>query len=185
MITHLKFSMEKQTLLDALINIGVIKWGEFTLRSGEISPIYIDCREIISYPPLLRNIAKVLWDKIKHLKPSLLCGVPYTALPMATAVSLEQNLPMLMCRKETKNYGTKKQIEGVFKSGQDCLIIEDVVTTGGSVLQIADSLKKHGLQVKDIVVLVDRQQGGKEALLAAGYQLHSVFTLNELVLSRK
>ncbi|KAF5271526.1 hypothetical protein FQR65_LT05146 [Abscondita terminalis] len=115
----------------------------------------------------------------------LLCGVPYTALPMATAVSLEQNLPMLMCRKETKNYGTKKQIEGVFKFGQDCLIIEDVVTTGGSALQIAEVLKKHGLQVKDIVVLVDRQQGGKEALLAAGYQLHSVFTLNELVLTKQ
>ena len=109
MAIHPKLSVEKQTLLDALINIGVIKWGEFILRSGEISPIYIDCREIISYPPLLRNIAKVLWDKIKHLKPSLICGVPYTALPMATAISLEQNLPMLMCRKETKNYGTKKQ----------------------------------------------------------------------------
>jgi orotate phosphoribosyltransferase len=172
--------MEKQKLLEALINIDVIKWGEFTLRSGEISPIYIDCRSIISYPPLLRAVAKALWDKAKHLKSSLLCGVPYTALPLATAISLEQNLPMLICRKESKGYGTKKQIEGVFKPGQDCLMIEDVVTTGDSVLQIAESLKKHGLQVKDIVVLVDRQQGGKEALLAAGYQLHSVYTLDEL-----
>jgi orotate phosphoribosyltransferase len=176
--------MANKVLLDALINIDVIKWGEFTLRSGEISPIYIDCRAIISYPPLLRSVAKALWDKVKHQKPSLLCGVPYTALPLATAISLEQNLPMLMCRKETKDYGTKKQIEGVFKSGQECLIVEDVVTTGGSVLQIAESLKKQGLQVKDIVVLVDRQQGGKEALMAAGFQLHSVFTLDELVNSR-
>jgi orotate phosphoribosyltransferase len=173
--------MEKQKLLEALINIDVIKWGEFTLRSGEISPLYIDCRSIISYPPLLRNVAKALWDKVKHLKPSLLCGVPYTALPLATVISLEQNLPMLMCRKETKDYGTKKQIEGVFKPGQDCLIVEDVVTTGGSVLQVAERLKKHGLQVKDIVALVDRQQGGKEALLAAGYQLHSVYTLDEII----
>ncbi len=176
-----KLSVEKQTLLDALINIGGIKWGEFTLRSGEVSPIYIDCRAIISYPPLLRNIAKVLWDKVKHLKPSLLCGVPYTALPMATAISLEQDIPMLMCRKEAKEYGTKKQIEGVYKSGQDCLIIEDVVTTGGSVLQIAELLKNQGLQVKDIVVLVDRQQGGGEALMAAGYQLHSIYTLDEII----
>lgn len=173
--------MEKQKLLEALINIDVIKWGEFTLRSGEVSPIYIDCRAIISYPPLLRAIANVLWNKIKHLKPDLLCGVPYTALPIATAISLEQNLPMLMCRKEIKEYGTKKQIEGVCKPGQACLIVEDVVTTGGSVLQVAESLKKHDLQVKDIVVLVDRQQGAKEALLAAGSQLHSVYTLGELV----
>ncbi len=173
--------MQKQTLLEALINIKVIKRGEFTLRSGEVSPIYIDCRAIISYPPLLRNVANALWDKVKHLKPSLLCGVPYTALPMATVISLEQNLPMLMCRKETKDYGTKKQIEGVFKSGQDCLIVEDVVTTGGSVLQVAEILKKHDLQVRDIVVLVDRQQGGKETLQAAGYQLHSVYTLGEII----
>lgn len=173
--------MEKQTLLDALINIDVIKWGEFTLRSGEISPIYIDCRAIISYPPLLRSVANALWEKVKHQKPSLLCGVPYTALPMATAISLAHDRPMLMCRKETKDYGTKKQIEGVFKPGQTCLIVEDVITTGGSVLRIAESLKKHGLQVKDIVVLVDRQQGGKEALLAAGYHLHSVYTLDELI----
>lgn len=181
MTTHLKLSVEKQTLLDALINIGVIKWGEFTLRSGEISPIYIDCRAIISYPTLLSNVAKALWDKVKHLKPSLLCGVPYTALPMATAISLEQNVPMLMCRKEVKSYGTKKQIEGVFKFGQDCLIVEDVVTAGGSVLQVAELLKDQGLQVKDIVVLVDRQQGGKQALMAAGYQLHSIYTLDEII----
>ena len=101
---------------------------------------------------------------------------------MATAISLKQNLPMLMCRKETKAYGTKKQIEGVFKTGEDCLIIEDVVTTGGSVLQIAELLKKQGLQIKDIVVLVDRQQGGKEKLLQAGYQLQSVYTLDEIKL---
>ncbi len=176
--------MEKQKLLQELINIDVIKWGEFTLRSGEISPIYIDCRAIISYPPLLRAVANALWNKIKHLKPSLLCGVPYTALPMATALSLEQNLPMVICRKEIKAYGTKKQIEGVFKSGQACLIVEDVVTTGGSVLQVAEILKKHDLQIKNIVVLVDRQQGGKKALQAAGYQLHSVFTLDELVSMR-
>lgn len=173
--------MQKQTILEALINIEAVKNGEFTLRSGVISPVYIDCRSIISYPPLLRAIAKVLWDKVKHLKPNLLCGVPYTALSMATAISLEQNLPMLLCRKEVKDYGTKKQIEGVFKAGQECLIIEDVVTTGGSVLQIAELLQQHGLQVKDIIVLVDRQQGGKEALLKAGYQLHSVYTLSEVI----
>lgn len=173
--------MPKQILLEALIDIDVIKRGEFTLRSGEISPIYIDCRSIISYPPLLCAVAKILWDKVKHLKPNLLCGVPYTALPLATALSLEQNLPMLMCRKEAKDYGTKKQIEGVFKAGQDCLIVEDVVTTGGSVLHIAELLKKQGLEVKNIAVLVDRQQGGKEALLKAGYQLHSVYTLDEIV----
>lgn len=173
--------MNKQELIHALVDIHVIKFGEFTLRSGEISPIYIDLRAIISYPHLLRAVSNALWDSIKQLNPSLLCGVPYTALPFATCISLDQNLPMLMCRKEAKEYGTKKLIEGIFKHDENCLIIEDVVTTGGSVLKIADTLKKAGLQVTDIVVLVDRQQGGRENITTAGYQLHSVYTLDELI----
>lgn len=173
--------MQKKNLLEALINANVIKRGEFRLRSGEISPIYIDCRPIISDPSLLRAVSTALWNKVKKFEPNLLCGVPYTALPIATAISLEQNLPMLICRKAIKNYGTKKQVEGVFKAGQVCLIVEDVVTTGSSALQITEILKREGLQVNDVVVLVDRQQGGKEAVKAAGCQLHCVYTLSEIV----
>ncbi len=172
--------MPKQALLKSLIDIQVIKLGEFTLRSGEISPIYIDLRTLIAYPLLLRAVAQALWHCVKDIKPSLLCGVPYTALPLATCIALEQNLPMLMCRKEAKTYGTKKQVEGIFKPGENCLIIEDVITTGASVLKVADTLIHEGLQVTDIVVLVDRQQGGRETLIKAGYRLHAVFNLDEL-----
>ncbi|MGB8285172.1 MAG: orotate phosphoribosyltransferase [Candidatus Aquirickettsiella gammari] len=172
--------MQKKALLASLIDIKVIKLGEFTLRSGEISPIYIDLRTLISYPLLLRAVAQALWDCVKDIKPGLLCGVPYTALPLATCIALEQNLPMLICRKEAKAYGTKKQIEGVFKPGENCLIIEDVITTGASVLKVADTLINEGLQVTDIAVLVDRQQGGRETILAAGYRLRAVFGLDEL-----
>ncbi|EDP46408.1 orotate phosphoribosyltransferase [Rickettsiella grylli] len=173
--------MQNKSLLDVLINNNVIKRGQFTLRSGEISPIYIDCRSLISDPSLLRAVSVALWNKIKPVKPNLLCGVPYTALPMATTISLEQNLPMLICRKEIKNYGTKKQVEGIFQVGQNCLMIEDVVTTGSSVLHVIEVLKNHGLHVTDIVALVDREQGGKETIKAAGCQLHSVYTLNEIL----
>lgn len=173
--------MSKQALLRTLIDIQIIQFGEFTLRCGEISPIYIDCRAIISYPQLVRAVSAALWECANSLKPNLLCGVPYTALPFASCISLDQNIPLLMVRKETKNYGTKKQIEGKFKSGENCLIIEDVVTTGGSLLQVADALKKADLQVTDMVVLVDRQQTAQTAVTSAGYHLHSVFTLNELI----
>jgi uridine monophosphate synthetase len=87
---------------------------------------------------------------------------------------------MLICRKEAKAYGTKKQVEGIFKPGENCLIIEDVITTGASVLKVADTLINEGLQVTDIAVLVDRQQGGRETILAAGYRLQAVFGLDEL-----
>ncbi|MDQ8039809.1 MAG: orotate phosphoribosyltransferase [Rickettsiella sp.] len=172
--------IEKQALIKSLTEINVIKFGEFTLRSGVLSPIYIDLRSIIAYPKILRTVATVLWEYIKDLKPTLLCGVPYTALPIASCISLDQNIPMVICRKEVKDYGTKKQLEGVFEKGQNCLIIEDVVTTGGSILKTIDILKENGLQVTDVVVLVDREQGGREILEEHGYRLHAVFTLNEL-----
>ena len=172
--------IKKQELIQSLTEINVIKFGEFTLRSGVISSIYIDLRSIIAYPEILRQVANTLWDCVKDLKPALLCGVPYTALPIATCISLDQNLPMVICRKEAKDYGTKKQVEGVFKKGQNCLIIEDVVTTAGSVLKTIEVLEQQGLQVTDVVVLVDRQEGGREILEKKGYRLHSIFSLADL-----
>lgn len=171
---------KKQELLRALIDINVIKFGEFTLRSGKISPVYIDLRSIIGYPKLLRESACALWDRVKNLQMTLLCGVPYTALPIATCISLDQDLPMVICRKEAKEYGTKKQVEGVFKKGQNCLVIEDVVTTGGSIIKTIEVLQQQGLQVTDVVALVNRQEGGRKVLEEKGYRLHSVFTLDEL-----
>lgn len=171
---------KKKELIQSLTDIHVINFGEFTLRSGKLSPVYIDLRSIISYPKLLREVADVLWNAVKNLQATLLCGVPYTALPLATCISLDQNLPMVICRKEVKDYGTKKQVEGIFKKGQNCLVIEDVVTTAGSVIKTIDILEQQGLQVTDVVVLVDRQEGGRSALEEKGYRLHSVFTLNDL-----
>lgn len=124
---------EKQTLIHALTAIHAIKWGEFTLRSGASSPIYIDLRSIIAFPELLRTVAHALWNCVATQKPDLVCGVPYTALPIATCIALDQNLPMVICRKESKAYGTKKQLEGIFTPGQNCLVIEDVITTASSV----------------------------------------------------
>jgi orotate phosphoribosyltransferase len=177
-------TLSKKELILALAGIDVIKFGEFTLRSGAISPVYVDLRSIIAYPQLLRQVANSVWDVIKTIRPTLLCGVPYTALPIAVCIALDQDIPMLLCRKEPKDYGTKKQIEGVFEKGQNCLILEDVITTAGSVLKTIDILTERGLQVTDVAVVVDRQEGGREALEEKGFRLHSVFTLSELVATK-
>lgn len=172
--------MNHTFLLEKLQQAQAIKYGSFTLKSGAISPIYIDLRVLVSYPELIKAIGQALWQKINHTHFDFLCGVPYTALPIATCMSIENNKPMVMRRKEAKNYGTKKMVEGNFSANQSCLIVEDVITTGGSVLETAEDLKNSGLLPKTIAVVVDREEGGKQKLEQAGYEVFSLFTLSEL-----
>lgn len=168
-------------LITALYQIGAIKFGEFTLKSGLSSKIYLDLRQIVSHPQMLRNVSSAIWKKIHTCHADLLCGVPYTALPIATCLSLQHDIPMVMRRKEQKGHGTKQQIEGKIQPGQRCLVIEDVITTGGSILETAADLKAAELEVKDVAVLIDRQQGGAENLMKKNFNLHVVFTLQEIM----
>ncbi|EKD53689.1 MAG: Phosphoribosyltransferase, Orotidine 5-phosphate decarboxylase [uncultured bacterium] len=173
--------MTRTQLINALYQIKAVKFGQFKLKSGKISPIYIDLRQIISYPDVLRSVANAIWLMVQEIKFDLICGVPYTALPVATCISLQHNIPMIMRRKEKKSYGTEQQIEGAFHHGQTCLIIEDLITTGSSIIETADDLEAHGLKITDTALLIDREQGGKENLEKRHYRVHAVFTLSEIL----
>lgn len=170
----------KSLILD-LFAIEAVKFGSFTLKSGIQSPIYLDLRVIISYPAVLKKISKSLEEILSSLSFDLLCGVPLTALPITTALSLDFNIPMLMRRKEAKDYGTKKMIEGKFEKGQRCLVIEDVITSGSSILETVTPLREAGLEVEDVVVILNREQGGKEKLKAEGIYLHSLISIFDLL----
>lgn len=174
-------SSEIKSLILELYAIQVIKFGSFTLKSGHQTPIYIDLRLVMSYPAILKKIAGALSKLIAPLAFDVICGVPYAALPFATAVSLERDVPMVMRRKESKGYGTKKLIEGVFHKGQTCLIIEDVVTQGESILETVASLQAEGLDVEDAIVVINREQGGKEKLQEKGIHLHSLISIFDLL----
>src|SRR5512138_2268913 len=168
-------------LADGLLEAGCIKFGNFTLKSGLQSPIYIDLRQIISYPKLLADIAQAYLPIISGLQFSRLAGLPYAAIPIATAISLAGNYPMIYPRKEVKTYGTKAEIEGLYQAGETVVVIDDLATTGGSKFEAIEKLIGAGLIVKDIVVLVDRQSGAKESLEQAGYSLHAVLTIGQLL----
>ncbi|MEM1282207.1 MAG: orotate phosphoribosyltransferase [Chlamydiota bacterium] len=164
-----------------LHDIEAIKFGDFRLKSGIESPFYIDLRLITSYPILLKSITEEMWKKINEIDFEVICGVPLTAIPMATAISLDQNIPMIMRRKEVKKHGTKKVIEGVYRPGQRCVIVEDLITSGISILETVEPLKQEGLIVKDVVLLIDREQGGRENLEERNINLHAVMTISDIL----
>jgi uridine monophosphate synthetase len=169
------------SLADSLLSAGCIKFGDFTLKSGLKSPIYIDLRQIISHPKLLADVAQAYLPLLTNLQFSRIAGLPYAAIPIATAIGLAGNYPMIYPRKEAKSYGTKAEIEGEYHPGETVVVIDDLATTGGSKFEAIEKLTGVGLVVKDVVVLIDRQSGAKESLEQAGYSMHSVLTITQLL----
>ena len=172
---------ELSFLADRLLDAGCIQFGEFTLKSGLVSPIYIDLRRVITHPELLGQVGMAYLPLLKELKFDRLAALPYAAIPIATAISLQGSYPLIYPRKEVKTYGTKAEIEGEYHAGETVVVIDDLATTGGSKFEAIEKLTSAGLIVKDVVVLVDRQSGAKESLAEAGYDLHSVLTIIRLL----
>ncbi len=168
-------------LADGLLEAGCIKFGEFTLKSGLSSPIYIDLRRIIGYPRLLGQVARAYLPLLAGLKFDRLAALPYAAIPIGTAISLQGGYPMIYPRKEVKTYGTKAEIEGAYQPGETVVVIDDLATTGESKFETIEKLSAAGLMIKDVVVLVDRQSGAGELLARAGYNLHAVLSMTQML----
>jgi len=164
-----------------LIETQCVRFGAFTLKSGAISPIYLDLRRLVTYPAVLRRVAQAYAHVLRGLHFDRLAGIPYAALPIATAISLEAGWPLIYPRREAKEYGTRATIEGEFKPGETVAVIDDLVTTGDSKIETIQKLEGAGLKARDIVVLIDRGQGAAAILAASGYALHSVVTLPALL----
>lgn len=171
---------EKEQFFLEIYNLGIIKFGNFTLKSGMNSPIYIDFRPIASRPDLLIKLSDLLIREVPSYNFELICGVPYAALPIATTLSLRSRIPLIIKRKENKGYGTERMIEGIYKTGQSCLIIEDVITSGDSLLKTVIDLEKEGLIIKDIMSILDREQGGIENIKKRGYNIRTLFRIREV-----
>ncbi len=188
-INTLRKSIHKNTnaptdieqLATDLTSIGAVKFGEFKTKSGVMSPIYIDLRLLVSAPRVLANVARLYAKRIATLSFDRLAGVPYAALPIATAVSLHMNRAMIYPRKEAKEYGTRAAIEGAYTAGERVIVIDDLITNGESKFEAIDKLTSAGLQVRDVAVLIDRSKNGATVLASRGYALHAVATLPQLL----
>lgn len=178
--------MDVQKLRDIVLRLHQIqgvKFGTFTLKYGMRTPIYVDLRITVSYPDVLDQVGELMWTalQLEKVPCDLVCGVPYGALPVATCISVKHNVPMLFRRKEVKGYGTRKLLEGLYKPGDVCVIVEDVMVSGQSILETAQALRHSGLHVTDAVVFLDREQGGKEILARDGITLHCVVSMSQLL----
>jgi uridine monophosphate synthetase len=168
-------------LADALLEAGCVKFGQFRLKSGLQSPIYLDLRLLVSVPEVLARVGAAYLPVLRGLAFDRLAALPYAALPIATAISLQGGWPLVYPRKEAKTYGTKAEIEGAYAPGERVVVIDDLATTGGSKFEAIEKLTAAGLQVSDVVVLIDRQSGAAEGLAQVGVRLHAVLTLAEML----
>lgn len=178
---HRREQAPHRDLVLQLYEAGCVRFGDFTLASGQHSPIYIDLRRVISYPDLFRQVVDAYAGQVAPLSFDRLAAVPYAALPAAAAIAMQLQRPLIYPRKEAKGYGTGQAVEGAFQPGQVAVAIEDVVTSGGSLITAIQTMEAAGLEVRDVVVLVDREQGGRARLAEAGYRLRAILTLREIL----
>jgi uridine monophosphate synthetase len=167
-----------EDLVPRLFEIGAIRFGEFTLKSGIRSPFYIDLRVVISFPEVLARIGELMAAEVRRVGADRIAGIPYAGLPLAVATSLAARVPLIYPRREAKDYGTRRRVEGGFRPGERVVVIDDIVTDGGSKLEAIEPLEAEGLVVRDLLVLIDREQGGRELLAARGYALSALLTIS-------
>ena len=171
----------KQEFINKLIELEFVKFGLFQLKSGKQSNIYFDIRNIISFPDVILQLTSLLKERI--LPVDRICGVPYGALCLSTSLSLETKIPQILKRKEIKSYGSKKIIDGNFNQGDKVLLIEDVITSGLSLMETINELENNGLIIEKILIVLDRQEGGIDLLKEKGYNVESILTKEELLLN--
>ncbi len=168
-------------LAKALCDANIMKFGLFSLASGRKSPVYVDVRVLPSSPSSFSLAIDELVKKVKELKVDVVAGAETAGIPLAAAIALKAKMPMIYVRKRPKSYGTQSFIEGVLGKDQKVVLIDDMITDGKSKLRFIEGIKEEGAVCEDVLVILDREQGGTESLSTEGIKLHSLIKLKELL----
>jgi uridine monophosphate synthetase len=185
--------MHHDSLALGLFESGCVQFGRFKRKCGTLSPMCLDLRLLVSDPATLWQTAGALAEVIRGLPGpdcqltrspltfDRIAAIPYAALPIGVALSLTIDRPLIYPRKQGQTYGGFRPIEGRFRSGETVLLLDDHIVQGQSKMEAIALLQKAGLVVKDVLVIIDQEQGGGETLAQRGYQLHSVMTLRGML----
>ena len=157
----------------------VIQFGKFILSSGIESDYYVDMKKAITDPKILLCVSKIIVDKIKDEKIDRIAGPALGAVPIATAVSLHSGIPMLMIRKSKKGYGTSKLVEGELHEDDKVVVVEDVTTTGNSLIKAIEAVFDNGGNISRAFVVVDREEGAKNNLKSHGVILEALVSIKD------
>ncbi|XP_050593452.1 uridine 5'-monophosphate synthase isoform X10 [Bombus affinis] len=172
---------EYQELAVQLFDIRAYRFGEFVTEIGLKTSTFFDLRVLVSHPKIMSCLASKLMSFVQDCKNvAHICPASYRALPLTTLISTNCNVPMLIKRKETKTYGTKKIIEGNFKPGDSCVIIEDILVTGNSIMETADILRREGLIVTEAIVVIDAEHSGAMTLKRHSISTKKLYSTVEL-----
>lgn len=179
---------ELKRLMIQLYEAGVVKFGEFTLKTGKRSSVYMDLRILVSHPTVLERVVNALYELIArdNLWPAnpanfRLGAIPEAAVPIGVALAVTSGFPLVYPRSSAKEHGIKTPMMGEYAEGDTVLLVDDVITTGASKLEAIEVYCNVGMTVSGVLVVIDREQGGVQELAQAGYKVHSVLSLREML----
>ena len=171
-----------EELIHDLYNNGFIQFGDFTLASGVKSPYYIDMRLALSIPSILRKVVFLYRHEVYTCcKFDVLAGIEVGSIPIASILSYTMDVPMIYVRKRVKEHGLRKYVEGRLEEGSKVLVLEDVSTTGSSIIHAVEKIREAGGVVEDAIVFIDREQGAVENLEKHGVKLHPIYTVTQIL----
>ena len=171
----------KKELIKLLKDNQVVKYGKFTLSSGKESDYYVDMKRAITDPEILSKVAEIISKKIDALKIDRVAGPALGAIPIVTAVSVVSSIPMLMIRNSKKDYGTSELIEGNLQNGDRVIVLEDVTTTGNSLIKAVKAVISNGGIVEKAFVVVDRDEGAIDNLKMEGVDLEPIVSVRDFL----